>query len=74
MASGRGYFERGDATNAIRFYEQAVKAAPESIDAHLNLANALLLADDAQGVVGECERAIELDPNEPAAYYLEGCA
>jgi len=74
MASGRGYFERGEAANAVRFYQQAVKAAPESLDAHLNLANALLLADDAPGVVGECQRAIELDPNEPAAYYLEGCA
>ena len=23
---------------------------------------------------GQCQRAIELDPNEPAAYYLAGCA
>ncbi len=74
MASGRGYLEKGDATNAVRFYRQAVKAAPESIDAHLNLANAFLLADDNEGAAGECQRAIELDPNEPAAYYLAGCA
>jgi tetratricopeptide (TPR) repeat protein len=74
MASGRGYLERGDATNAARQYQQAVKAAPESIDAHLNLANAFLLANDSEGVVAECERAIELDQNDPAAYYLMGCA
>ena len=74
MASGRGYLEKGEATNAIRFYEQAVKAAPESIDARLNLANAYLLADDNEGVLAQCQRAIELDQNEPAAYYLAGCA
>lgn len=74
MASGRGYLEKGDATNAVRDYKQAVKVAPESIDAHLNLANAFLLANDSQGAVGECERAIELDQNDAAAYYLMGCA
>ncbi len=74
MASGRGYFEKGDATNAVRFYKQAAAAAPESVDAHLNLANAFLLAEDSEGAAGECQRAIELDPNEPAAYYLAGCA
>ena len=74
MASGRGYLEQGDATNAIQQYQQAVKAAPASLDAHLNLANAFLLANNSAGVVAECERAIELDQNEPAAYYLMGCA
>ena len=67
-------FEKGDDTNAVRYYQQAVKLAPESLDAHLNLANAFLLADDSEGAVEECQRAIELDPNDPAAYYLMGCA
>ena len=74
MASGRGYLENADATNAIREYQQAVKVAPESLDAHLNLANAFLLANDSAGVIAECQRAIELDQNDPAAYYLIGCA
>ena len=74
MASGRGYLEKGDATNAIRFYKQAADLVPESVDAHLNLANAFLLADDNEAASGQCQRAIELDPNEPAAYYLAGCA
>ena len=28
MASGRGYLEKGDATNAAKFYREAVEAAP----------------------------------------------
>ncbi len=74
MVSGRGYYEKGDTTNAARLFRQAIKLAPESIDAHLNLANALLLANDNPGVIAQCQRAIELDPNDPAPYYLMGCA
>ena len=74
MASGRGSFEKGDSTNAVRYYQQAVKLAPESLDAHLNLANALLLAGRSESAVEECQRAIDLDPNDPAAYYVMGCA
>jgi Flp pilus assembly protein TadD len=74
MGSGRGSFEKGDFTNAVRYYQQAVKLAPESLDAHLNLANALLLTGRSESAVGECQRAIDLDQNDPAAYYVMGCA
>src|ERR1035441_5210159 len=74
MGSGRGSFEKGDFTNAVRRYQQAVKLGPESLDAHLNLANALLLAGRSESAVEECQRAIDLDPNDPAAYYVMGCA
>jgi Flp pilus assembly protein TadD len=74
MGSGRAYLEKGDATNAVRFYRQAVQLVPESVDAHLNLANAHLLAGHTQGVLASCQRALELDPNDPATYYLMGCA
>ena len=59
MTSGRGYLEKGEATNAVRAYAQAVKAAPESIDARLNLANAFLLANNGPGVIEQCQRVIE---------------
>jgi tetratricopeptide (TPR) repeat protein len=74
MTAGRGYLEKGEATNAVKAYAKAVKAAPESIDARLNLANAFLLANNSQGVIEQCQKVIELDPNQPAAYYLMGCA
>ena len=74
MASGQGSFEKGDFNSALRCYQQAVKAAPESLDAHLNLANTLLLVGQDGRVIEQCQWAIELDPNDPAAYYVMGCA
>ncbi len=41
MGADRGDLEKGDATNAVRFYSQAVQVAPESVDAHLNLDSAV---------------------------------
>jgi len=74
MGSGRASFEKGDLTNAVRYYQQAAQVAPESVDAHLNLANTLLLAGRNESAIEQCQRAIELDPNDPAAYYVMGCA
>src|SRR6266571_5097649 len=39
MARGAGYLEKGDATNAVATYSQAVKLVPESLNARLNLGN-----------------------------------
>ena len=74
MTTGQGYLEKGDATNAVAAYAAAVKLAPESIDARLNLANAYLLANNNEGVVEQCQKVLDLDHNEAAAYYLMGCA
>ncbi len=74
MNLGAGYLENGEATNAINAYSQAEKLVPESIDARLNLANAFLLAGRSPEVVSQCQHVLSLDHNNPAAYYLMGCA
>ena len=74
MSRGNGYLEKGDATNAIATYLQAMKLAPENLDARLNLANAFLLADNSTNVIAQCQQALGLDGNNGAAYYLMGCA
>ena len=74
MTRGQGYLEKGDATNAIAAYSEAVGLVPESIDAHLDLANGYLLAGNNQPVIGECQEALKFDHNSAAAYYLMGCA
>src|SRR5213075_1370386 len=74
MTRGNGLFEKGDATNAISVYKRAIAVAPESVDAHLNLANAYLLAGEAQSVIEEARETLNLEPNSAAAYYLMGCA
>lgn len=74
MTLGGGYLEKGEATNAIDAYTKAVNLAPENLAAHLNLANAELLAENNQEVIAHCQQALNLDHNNPAAYYLMGCA
>jgi len=74
MTRGQGYLEKGDATNATAVYSKAVSLEPESVDAHLNLAIAHLVAGDNQAVIGQCQQALNLDHNSAAAYYLMGCA
>ncbi len=74
MTRGNGYFEKGDVTNAIAAYLEAVKLAPESLDARLNFANASLLAGDAANAIRQSQEALDLDHNSAAAYYLMGCA
>ena len=74
MVRGNGYLEKGDATNAINIYLEAVKLVPENIDVRLNLANAYLLANDSSKVIEQCQQAIAIDHNSAAAYYLMGCA
>ena len=74
MTRGNGYLEKGDATNAVSAYSQAVKLVPENLDARLNLANGYLLAGACQNVIEQCQEALNLDHNSAAAYYLMGCA
>jgi Tfp pilus assembly protein PilF len=74
MTVGAGYLEKGEATNAMNAYSKAVSVAPENVAAHLNLANAYLLADSSQEVIAQCQQVINLDHNNAAAYYLMGCA
>src|SRR3954453_5957987 len=74
MTRGNGFYEKGDATNAIVTYQEAIAVAPESLDARLNLANAYLLAGDASNTIEQSQQALNLDHNSAAAYYLMGCA
>src|ERR1044071_6605789 len=74
MTRGQGFLEKGDATNAIASYSKAVAMVPESVDAHLDLANAYLLAGNNQDVIGQSQQALKLDHSSAAADYLMGCA
>jgi cytochrome c-type biogenesis protein CcmH/NrfG len=74
MTVGGGYLEKKDAANAIATYQKAEKLAPENLDVHLDLANAYLLAGNSPAAIAECQTALNLDHNDPAAYYLMGCA
>ena len=74
VTRGNGFFEKGDADQAIAHYTEALRFSPANTDALLNLANALLLAGQAPEAVDVCERVLAIDHNSAAAYYLLGCA
>src|SRR5258708_30562423 len=42
--AGKNYYEKGEAVRAVESFQQALALQPASADAHLNLANAHLLA------------------------------
>src|SRR5262245_53710117 len=71
---GKSQLEGGDASKAVDFFRQALALQPTLLEAHLNLANAYLLANQPDNVLQQTRQALQLDPNSAAAHYLAGCA
>ena len=74
MNSGKNYLDQGRATNALEVYQRAAELAPADPDVHLNLANAHLLAGNAQPAIAEADKVLELDNNSAAAHFVKGSA
>jgi tetratricopeptide (TPR) repeat protein len=74
MNVGKSLYEKGDGSKAVEAFQKAAALAPAQTDVRLNLANALLLAGQPVDAAREARSALELEPNSPAAHYLEGCA
>lgn len=74
MNTGKNYLDQGQPTNAIPVFEQAVKLQPSQPAALLNLANALLAANQAEPALQQAEAALGYDRNLAGAYYVAGCA
>ncbi|MGA1238353.1 MAG: FG-GAP-like repeat-containing protein [Limisphaerales bacterium] len=74
MNVGKNYYDRGEAKRAIDPFTQATQLNPTDADAQLNLANALLLSEDTTNALDHAQRAITLDRNLAAAYYVAGCS
>ena len=70
---GRNYYEKGDAQKAIEPLQKALALSPSNADAHLNLANAYLRADQPDKAAQEAEEALKLE-RTAAAFYVLGCA
>jgi Flp pilus assembly protein TadD len=74
MLAGRIAFENVDANGAVTAFSKAVELEPTEPDAHLNLANALLLAGQSEKALHHAREALRLSKNSPAALYVIGCA
>ena len=71
---GKSQLEQGNGAKAVEFFQQALQLKPSAIEAHLNLANAHLLASQTAEAIRAAGEALRLDANSPAAYYITGCA
>ena len=72
--TGKNYYDRGETAKALSAFQSAVKLNPAHQDAHLNLANAYLLANQPTQALAHAHEALKLDQNMAAAYYVAGCA
>src|SRR5437867_5023578 len=71
---GKSQLEQGNGARAVEFFQQALRHKPSAIEAHLNLANAHLLANQTTEAIRAANEALRLDANSAAAYYVIGCA
>jgi len=72
--TGKNYYDQGQFDKAIAAFERAVPLQPEHPDAHLNLANAYLRANQPQKALQHAEEVLKLDHSSGAAHYISGCA
>ena len=77
LATGsRAFNQRGDYATlqghyqaALGFYQQAVDAAPENSEYHVDLAAALIQLNDLNAAVEQLQEALRLDPGNGVANY-----
>jgi tetratricopeptide (TPR) repeat protein len=74
MLFGRIDFENGNANGAVANFSKAVAFGPTDPDAHLNLANALLLAGQSEKALAHGRESLQLSANSASALYVIGCA
>lgn len=74
MNTGKNYYDQGQAEKAVAAFRQAVEFYPTRTDARLNLANALLLANQPEAALTNALGVLDYDRNAAAAYYVAGCA
>jgi tetratricopeptide (TPR) repeat protein len=73
MNVGKNFYDQGQ-TNAIGAFEKAVALQPANPDAHLDLANAFMLANLNERALQEAKEVLSLDPQSAAARYVAGSA
>src|SRR5947207_8961964 len=65
--TGKNYYDRGEADKAVGAFEKALALNPAQADAHLNLANAYLLANQTEKALAHAQEVLKMDPNSAAA-------
>src|SRR6185503_7233700 len=71
---GKSQMDSGDPAKAVELFRQALSLNPTLAEAQLNLANALLLANQPEAVIQQANQVLQANRESAAAYYLVGCA
>ncbi len=74
MASGKTFYDKGDPEKAIAAFQSALSMNPANPDAQLNLANALLLANQPAQAAAHAAEVLQFDPGNGAAHFILGCS
>lgn len=64
---GRAYFQMGKVKESIASYQEAIRLAPDFVDAHLNLASAYLREGSKGLAAGSFKKVVELSPKSSQA-------
>src|SRR5262249_37418322 len=60
---GKSQLEQGNGLKAVEYFQQALRLKPSALEAHLNLANAHLLANQTSEAIRVAGDALRLDGN-----------
>jgi len=71
---GKNYYDKGEAEKAVAAFQKALALNPTHPDAHLNLANACLLANQPENALQHAQEVLKLERDSGAAHYVRGCA
>jgi tetratricopeptide (TPR) repeat protein len=74
MNRGKTYLDQAQAGKAEEVYSKAAQLHPNDPEVRLNLANAYLLAGDANKALSEANQSLAIDNNLAAAWFVKGCA
>lgn len=72
LLEGRQAFQAGRWNEAVEAFSEAVRAAPDSARARVNLATAWVQVGRTDRAVEELVRALDLDPDNPTAHFNLG--
>lgn len=71
---GKSQYEQRQFEAAATTFTQAAAMRPDSLDAQLDLANALLAGNKPEQAIAPAQAALKIDPASPAGFFLLGSA
>jgi Flp pilus assembly protein TadD len=71
---GRLLVDRGDVSEGLAAYQDAIRTNPHYRRAHINLADLLLKQKRAAEAIVQLDAALEIEPNDPSTLVAQGVA